>query len=283
MVILGSFTCGRQSMTKIISKELPSEITSYDLLKALAVLLMIIDHVGYYFFPEEGWLRLIGRMCVPMWFFLIGYAQSRDLGLTLWGGALILVLANVITGMTVIPLNILGSMILVRLLLDPVMKLALRSVSALFGIGFILMFLILPSSVLTEYGTLGLLLAMYGYMVRRKGEFSNQLEEIFPFAAYVVFVFTVFQMVNFGFDQQQVIVLGSGIAVVMAALYLFRPATFPGLTAALPGPAVWLVQLLGRRTLEIYVLHLVAFKLAALYLGDPRLGLMAWEWVPPLR
>ena len=61
------------------SKTLPSSITSYDILKTFAVLTMIIDHIGLYFFPDEMWWRVIGRLSFPVWLFLIGYAQSRDI------------------------------------------------------------------------------------------------------------------------------------------------------------------------------------------------------------
>ena len=46
----------------MVKAKLPAEITSYDLLKAAAVIIMIIDHVGYYFFIDEMWWRAVGRI-----------------------------------------------------------------------------------------------------------------------------------------------------------------------------------------------------------------------------
>lgn len=44
---------------------------------------MIIDHIGYFFFPEMQWLRLIGRIAFPIFLFLVGfswnYKRRRDL------------------------------------------------------------------------------------------------------------------------------------------------------------------------------------------------------------
>ena len=77
-----------------MTKNLPRDLTSYDFLKAVAVLLMVIDHVGFYFYPDQQWFRVFGRLCVPIWFFLIGYARSRDLSLYLWGGMILLVFAQ---------------------------------------------------------------------------------------------------------------------------------------------------------------------------------------------
>ena len=51
-------------------KTLPTAITSYDLFKTLAVATMLIDHVGIYFFPDELWFRVIGRLSFPIWLFL---------------------------------------------------------------------------------------------------------------------------------------------------------------------------------------------------------------------
>lgn len=40
-------------------------------LKALACLFMVIDHVGYLFFPETVWLRAVGRLAMPIFAFFI--------------------------------------------------------------------------------------------------------------------------------------------------------------------------------------------------------------------
>ncbi|MBB1543475.1 MAG: hypothetical protein HG456_001750 [candidate division SR1 bacterium] len=45
----------------------------YDRLKVLAVITMIIDHLGYYIFPEYLYLRLIGRIAFPIFLFLVGF------------------------------------------------------------------------------------------------------------------------------------------------------------------------------------------------------------------
>ena len=49
-------------------------------LKLIAMLSMILDHVGDNFFPEMVWMRIIGRMALPIFAFCIaeGYAHTRD-------------------------------------------------------------------------------------------------------------------------------------------------------------------------------------------------------------
>ncbi len=257
-------------------KKLPAELTSYDLAKTYAVILMIADHAGYYFYPEMeyAWIRVLGRLCVPVWFFLIGYSRSRDLSPRLWAGALVLVLVNIVTGQFILPLNILATMIFIRLILDPVMDRALRDFEVLIGIAFVAFFLTLPIGFLWEYGTYGLLFAMFGWFMRNREQVRYRYKgtvEIF-ILAFCVVGFGIIQTWLFRFSQTQSIALIAGTAAVCMVLYFFRPRIFPGLTGVLPKPAVWLLQLTGRRTLEIYVIHLTAFKIAALLAGDPRLG-----------
>lgn len=49
-------------------------------LKLLAMGCMLIDHVGYVFFPGQLWLRCIGRLAFPIFAFQVaeGWARSHD-------------------------------------------------------------------------------------------------------------------------------------------------------------------------------------------------------------
>lgn len=49
-------------------------------IKVLAVILMVIDHVGFFLFPGEQIFRIIGRLSFPLFAFLIttGYVHTRD-------------------------------------------------------------------------------------------------------------------------------------------------------------------------------------------------------------
>lgn len=260
-----------------MKRGLPESLTSYDFAKTLAVGLMIVDHLGYYFFPEETWLRVIGRLCVPIWFFLIGYARSRDLSPRLWAGALILVAANIITGMSIIPLNILATIIAARLVIDPVMTRVLARRELYWPMMVIFLLLVPPTILLSEYGSHGLVLAVCGYLCRHRDKLENPrrtVEHYFVFAALSYFAV---QMITFAFTMPQGAVFGAGLALVFTALYFFRPLTFPHITQNWPAPLVRLLQFGGRRTLEIYVAHLIAFKVLALFTDPGRFALFDWK------
>ena len=49
-------------------------------LKILAAIIMVIDHVGYIFFPERIWIRIIGRVSMPVFAFFIaeGFVHTSN-------------------------------------------------------------------------------------------------------------------------------------------------------------------------------------------------------------
>lgn len=50
------------------------------MLKLLAILTMVIDHLGYVFFPDQEWMRAIGRLTMPIFAYAIarGFFYTRD-------------------------------------------------------------------------------------------------------------------------------------------------------------------------------------------------------------
>jgi len=237
----------------MIKKTLPADLTSYDILKTVAVLLMIADHVGYYFFPgEEGW-RIAGRFCVPIWFFLIGYAHSRDIGWKLWAGIGVICLANLGLGLDMLPVTILLTIMIVRLVLDPLMILLAGDRGLIWPLTVCLAILALPSGVVIEYGTMGLVLAMAGYLLRHEPGADRTLLYI----GLTGICFIIYQGLVFQFSTPGMGFFMLGTTAVMALLYYFRPQTYPSVGRK----SAFLIQLCGRHTLVIYVLHLLLFKI----------------------
>lgn len=262
-----------------MSKPLSKALTSYDFLKCYAVILMIADHIGFYFYPDDNWWRVAGRLCVPVWFFLIGYARSRDVGPRLWIAAAVLVAGNIAAGMSVFPLNIMGSMLMVRMAMGPLTRVMMMRRSYFWIIYLALVIFMIPTHMVTEYGTLGIIMALYGYLYRQQQEGADS-SLINQYFIVTVPLFAATQCLYFGFNMQQGMVAATGIFIVMAGLFFFRPATFPALTARMPAPAAGLIRLGGRRTLEIYVVHLLLFKVLAVMLAPERFQPFHWTWFP---
>lgn len=74
------------------------------------------------------------------------------------------------------------------------------------------------------------------------------------------------------------IIMMGGTAVVVWLLYHFRSQDYPVLTSRLPRSAVYTVQLLGRNTLEIYVIHLLLLKLTGIFTDPSRFAWFDWVW-----
>ncbi len=263
----------REFIFKIAQKPLPQDLTSYDFLKTLAIVLMIVDHIGYYFFPdtdadpENNIFRMFGRMCVPIWFFLIGYAKSRDLGPMIIAGALILVATDLLIGRAVLPVNVLVSIIVVRLILDFTMGVAQKGLFSLIAVCALLTVFMLPLSFFWEYGTLGIVLAMLGYMVRHQDDDTEKKAQSFRFLMFCIPVFIIYQQLFFSFTNAQFTIMILGSTAVFFLVYNFKSMTYPALTKRMPAPACAFFRICGRHTLEIYVIHLLVFKFLALSIG----------------
>jgi hypothetical protein len=248
---------------------LPQNITSHDLLKSFAVIMMIIDHIGYYFFPEELWWRAIGRLSFPVWLFLVGYSSSRDLPLKLWGGAFLIVILDALCNIPILPFNILVTIILIRILIDPVMVFALQSKINFWIMSVILFMWIIPTMYFVEYGALGLLTAMFGYLVRHRQELKDRFGNdklVFEFMLFACLSYIFAMQINFIFSIPEFIFITIGVFCVKLHLYAkFESEDYPKLTKKIPAGLTWALQFMGRRTLEIYVVHLIVLQIIAVY------------------
>jgi hypothetical protein len=263
-------------MTAPASKSLPKSLTSYDFLKTFAVLTMIIDHIGYYFFPEQLEWRIVGRMSMPVWMFLIGYARSREITPLLWLGGGLIIIGDVVAGMPLLALNILFTIIVVRLVLNPLMDVATMNRQTMFMIIVTLAILVLPTVFIMDYGTQALLVAMLGYMVRNQQKLGFSNEAIMAFMGVVFIIYMSYQKLIIGFNTPEAFTTGAGVLLVFIALTQFKSVTFPEITEKMPHIFVSLFQLMGRYTLEIYVAHLLLFKALGLITDPERYQLFNW-------
>ncbi len=240
-------------------------ITSYDLLKTLALILMIIDHIGYYFFPEESTWRFIGRFSAPIWLFLIGYASTQKLEPRLWIGALVLMGGMYLMHAPTIPLNILFTFLIIRLIIHPLMSIGKNQPVFIFALFIILSIFALPSMYIIEYGTASLIFAGLGYIARRHNEFSLTKEQFALLAGYGGALYAVFQGIWFQFSEAEFYILVPFIGLLAIALTFFKPMESKPLTQK-SGAGKYLLFVMGRKTLEIYVIHLLIFQFIAMYL-----------------
>ncbi len=247
--------------------DISTDITAHDLLKTFAIITMIIDHIGYFFYPQIEELRLIGRLSAPVWFFLLGYAMNQKLELRLWVWAFILFAGTgyMKSGMGMLPLNILLMFLFTRATLSYTMALSTKSFERLFGIFWVCLLLMIPSMALVEYGTLGFLFAMAGYMTRRKDTLEHISDtQLNGFMVLAILAYGFNMWWQFGFETINGVMLLILLACMCLSLLHFTARTFPanqGLLKIIKYP----LFLTGRRTLEIYVLHFLFFMYLVVY------------------
>lgn len=244
-------------------KTLPNTITNLDIIKTFAVICMIIDHIGYYFLPDFDWLRAIGRLGgMPIWFFLIGYASSRQIPNRWIIGAMILAVLEFGLFGNAFPLNVIITIIGIRLCIDYIMAFVLRT-RYLFWLSLIILTLFyIPTNWVTEYGTLAILSAIVGYMVKHKDRLVREtfLTKYDYMGSYLFMVcaITILQISVFSFNGMQSLFLLLATGFVTYILVTMKPTTYPDIKDKTVNAVL---QFCGRRTLDIYVAHLVVFKI----------------------
>lgn len=231
-------------------------LNSHDVMKAMAIMLMIVDHVGAYLVPWEA-LRLIGRFSFPLFFFLIGYAYTAKIPRSLIIGGVILVLCDAVLSRDLLPLNILFTVILCRTMLQFFIEHELIQKNIL-----VLMVMLvvwhLMIAIFFEYGALAMMFAICGYMVKHHKDFDDTMR-LTAFLVSGVGYF-MFQSISLSMGLLSMAVFAIGLVGLLQYLkhYQFQKKIYePGLA----GKVLLMVPV--RYSLEVYVFHLIILKIAA--------------------
>ena len=241
------------------------KITTTDILKLTGLALVLVDHYGLFFDPDQTWWRVFGRPAAPIFFFLIGFARTNAIP-TSW-----LVLGAILTGLDVISdgwdasLNILFSFALLRLVLPhvdsfiahrrlplPLLALALAALAPLFGN-------------VIEYGLSGWLWALLGVSARLAlvGEpGSARTRNIVALICGGFYLFS--ESLFWHLDFAQIITLALLIGALVATLLAFRRKDLEWTPSA---PLAQALNWIGRRSLEIYAASTIAMQVVSLLLG----------------
>lgn len=236
-----------------------TSITSYDIAKTIAVFLMIIDHIGLYFYPDQLWFRVFGRMCIPIWFFLIGYSKSQRFDRELLTVAFLMIIIDQFIYHEML-LSILVSMIVVRAINKLFLyKLVLNSQKGmLLALALILFSCNIFASQLIQYGTLGVMLSICGYCIRH----DKKSWDTVLFFMLMIPMFWAFQTPDY--TMVQYVVVSLGLALVLFGLFHFQPKSFE---ISKDNALFKVTRWSGRNTLFIYFLHLEAFRVISSLLG----------------
>ena len=233
---------------------------SWDGLKILALLFMAVDHLGAYFMVHDLWLRAIGRGSAPIFLFLAGYASSYRFNRELFILACLMTLSNILMGEYLHPLNILFTILIWRGVFSWMEKRRMVIEKPLEWFIAAAVF-ILPSYILFQYGTLGLLFAICGYMKRYPERYSLTTQHLFLAASLIAHAatFTLF----FDFGLKDVLLMSLVLAVIYRLL-----TTFTIHSVDMHCCPAWMVKALtvsSHYSGHIYAIHLIIISWISRY------------------
>jgi hypothetical protein len=251
-------------------------IDNTDWLKAAAIILVSIDHIGFFFIRDAHWWHAFGRLAAPVFFFLLGYARTRTVPIHwLWLGVALTLLSSWNDNWRLAAPNILLSFALIRLARPYVENLLERySWVALVLVVATLVALVPFAGQAVDYGAEGWLWALFGlcqrrYVDRRSDaadppsrtletvETANAKRLLTCAVAAVVYVWQEQREFSFPEVQFAVFILGIGVLWMVLLRFFRGPSRIQP-----PQPVAEVLCVIGRRTLEIYAIQLAGFELA---------------------
>jgi len=245
-------------------------VTTTDAWKLFAIIIVLVDHVGLYFDPDDLWWRLFGRIASPVFFFFIGFARTRTVPLS-WiaFGIAITAVDHWTSGGRNFMLNILLNFALLRLVLPAIEAHVMPHPWRLALVVAASTALIPMRDRSLEYAGEGWLWALFGLSHRLFREEGGQTPLLRRnlLAAAAGLVYVAGERIDFGFGLVQSALLVLFIALLVVGLMRFRRETLPWQPPALLRPVFTFA---GRRTLEIYAVTLLAMQLAAFGLAGAR-------------
>ncbi len=225
-------------------------VTNYDVLKTLAVFLMIADHVGLYLYPDFEMLRVLGRLSLPIWFFLIGFARSRDVPFAwiFWMGVDLGLSAGL--GLPVHP-NMLLTLALVRLSLDALTPLLYPRSRFTIAFGVFALILMPLTQPILDYGSYAWPLAAIGLWARKDGTTG------LGWMAAVLFGYFAVESLNFQLNDPQMLIFAGGLVCLLPLLACFNGDG----RMRLSGWSAAIFKFFGAYSLVFYALFLIALKI----------------------
>lgn len=255
-------------------------VGSTDLLKLAGLVLVVVDHVGLFFAPDQEAWRVAGRCAAPIFFFLIGYTGARPVPWTwLVLGALLTATDHVTSSDT--SLNILLNFALLRTALPHIQAwIGGRAApgadgpspgdagaawrTALLAGGLVLLIPVLDPHL--EYGAEGWLWALLGLWQRRAVEAPGweAARTRDGVAAVTALAYTWREIADHEFEGAEaaaLLVLVAGLALLLTRFRRVPLRRRPPPVLARP------LAFAGRHSLELYAASLFLMQVAAYALG----------------
>jgi len=254
-------------------------VDNTDWLKTAAIIFVLADHFGHFFMEDDRWWSVAGRLAAPIFFFLMGYAQSRTVPLHwVWLGIILTLLDSWNSDWAWVAPNILLSLAFIRMA-RPHSEILLQrhGWTAFAFLVCALLAMLAPAAKLVDYGAEGWLWALFGLCQRRYVDgrsaadgrnaaqaglppphvaAENALRLLACLIAAAVYIWQ--EQREYSFPQAHLTVLMVGVGMLSLALCLFERGRSP---VQPPRTTGGVLRFIGRHTLEIYAIQLAGSEL----------------------
>lgn len=220
-----------------------------DALKIIALVAMMVDHLGLYLYPGEIWLRIIGRFALPIFAFYAGYNFKGNIRHMIWICGLVLIVAwKIVFG--VIGPNILIDLAVGQLYLHYAGK-SILSNERTFLWHFLAMLVIAPFTfAILDYGTITIAFMQVGFVIANRGEDKGHL-------LLATCALLLFNLTRFNIDE---------IPLFIGMLFSISLASFMLYNIAHRGTIAANISIISRNMLYIYTSSVLLLIFLASYL-----------------
>ena len=205
-------------MNSLIFEKLNRKYNSYDVVKDIAFITMIIDHIGYYLMPKLLVLRLIGRISAVLYTILFGISVRKNMD-KLFTFAILMTLFQMFMFGRIFPLNILFNFFLSVLMIDYV-----ETVYEKYPYVFFCLFLplLLPLGILTDQVTeYGIFLVFYMFCGRIFSKDKKSKKDLIT-TIIIFIIYFVYSTNNFRFNLIQSIILFIFLIFIYINMFGFK-------------------------------------------------------------
>ncbi len=225
---------------------------------ALAVIIMIIGHFLYFFIDNAHYTRIPDRILAPVFLVAIGYNAGHKLSDYIIYGAFALVLVEFfIIGQ--IHGSILLTIVLVRLLIEPLAKLMLTSVVWVWSLSLCFILLYLLTGQYLEYSFIAVILAFAGWLRKNEKALDIKVVKSRTYFIFALIAYIITIQLGFQFNTPTLLLIGLGTTVTFYLMYNIQPLLVNSIKWKPQGHIGKAIKWVGHKSLGIYLTHMILF------------------------
>jgi len=245
-----------------------ANLTSYDMFAA-TVAAMIFCHFFHTFEPPEPgtlywWSQVPAVVFLPVFLFSVGYNTGRNIGRGILGGTAVVLFARWFFfhgHFSFFPMTVLVTIIVSRLIVDRMMGFVLRSRAHFLLVNLALIAVIPPThSYFSEYGTMGIILAMAGWLVRHEPQVPKSVVDVKEYMMLSFLLYLILMESTIFLPLSQFLAAAAGTAYVFRLLYGMRGLILNALRRKPRDMVEKICAFMGHKSLELYIAQALVFQ-----------------------